>query len=115
LEKSMLANIEQAIFASNIGLTPMNDGETVRINIPPLTEDRRKDLVKQVKKEGEEAKVSLRHARHKLMDFVKKAVKDGYPEDSGKRKEAEVEKMIKQYSDDIEELVKSKETEIMTV
>jgi ribosome recycling factor len=114
-EKSMLAVIEQAIFASNMGLTPQNDGETVRINIPPLTEDRRKDLVKQVKKEGEEAKVSLRHARHKLMDFIKKAVKDGYPEDGGKMKEEEVEKMIKKYYEDIEELVKSKETDIMTV
>ena len=114
-EKPMLAVIEQAIFASNLGLTPMNDGETVRINIPPLTEDRRKSLVKQAKHEGEEAKVSLRHARHKLMDFLKQAVKDGYPEDAGKRKESDVEKMIKDYSEKIENIVKAKETDIMTV
>ena len=114
-EKPMLANIEQAIFAANIGLTPMNDGEYIRINMPPLTEDRRKNLVKQAKKEGEDAKVSLRSARHKAMDHIKKEVKDGYPEDAGKRKEGEIEKMINDAADKINKMIEAKEKDIMTI
>jgi len=86
-EKGMLANIEQAIFKANLGLTPMNDGEFVRITIPPMTEERRKDLVRQVKAAGEETKIALRLTRQKMMDAVKKEIKDGYPEDEGKKKE----------------------------
>ena len=114
-EKSMLAPIEQAIFAANIGLTPMNDGEFVRINIPPLTEERRKQLVKRSKALGEEAKVSLRNARHKLLDFIKKEVKDGFPEDAGKRKEAEVQKMIDSYAVKIDKMIEAKDKDIMTI
>ena len=114
-EKSMLAPIEQAIFAANLGLTPMNDGEFVRINIPPLTEERRKDLVKRSKALGEEAKVSLRNARHKLLDFIKKEVKNGFPEDAGKRKEAEVQKMIDSYAQKIDKLIEAKDKDIMTI
>ena len=111
----MLAPIEQAIFAANLGLTPMNDGEIVRINIPPLTEERRKDLVKQAKHLGEETKIGLRSARHKAMDAIKKAVKDGYPEDAGKRREDQVEKLTHDYSDRIDEMIEVKEKDIMTV
>jgi len=114
-EKSLLGPIEQAIFAANLGLTPMNDGEFVRISIPPLTEERRKELVKQCKALGEDAKVSARSARHKLIDFIKKEVKNGYPEDAGKKKEAEVEGMIKNVASKIEGLLEAKEKEIMTV
>ncbi len=114
-EKSMLSVIEQAIFAANLGFTPMNDGEMIRINIPALTEERRKDLVKQAKNLGEEAKVSVRNARHKLMDFIKNEVKNGYPEDAGKRDEAEVEKLVQDYVDQIEKLINAKEKDIMTV
>ncbi len=114
-EKSMLAPIEQAIFAANLGLTPMNDGEFVRINIPALTQERRKELVKQTKSLGENAKVSLRTARQKMMDFVKKEVKDGYPEDAGKKKEGEIDGMIKSGASKVEELLAVKEKEIMTV
>ena len=114
-EKSMLAPIEQAIFAANLGLTPMNDGEIIRINIPPLTEERRKELVKQAKHLGEEAKVSLRNERHKLMDFIKKEVKEGYPEDMGKRKEATVDDMVHEYSDRVDKMIQTKEEDIMTV
>ena len=114
-EKSMLGPIEQAIFAANIGLTPMNDGEFVRITIPALTEERRRDLVKQTKRLGEEAKISLRTIRHKMIDFIKKEVKDGYPEDAGKKRESEVEDMIKNHNSSIEDLLKVKEKEIMTV
>ena len=114
-EKSMLAVIERAIFASNLGVTPMNDGEFVRISVPPLTEERRKDLVKQAKSLGEEAKVSLRNARHKLIDFIKKEVKDGYPEDAGKKKEQEVQDMVVKHTEGIEKLIEAKEKDIMTV
>ncbi len=114
-EKSMLAPIEQAIFGANLGLTPMNDGEFVRIIIPPLTEDRRKDLVKQAKSEGENAKVSIRNERQKWMSFIKKEVKDGYPEDAGKKKESELEGIVKNYIKNIDDLFAAKEKDILTV
>jgi len=114
-EKSMLAPIEQSIFAANLGLTPMNDGEFVRIIIPPLTEDRRKDLVKQAKAEGENSKVSIRNERQKWMSFIKKEVKDGYPEDAGKKKESELEGIVKNYIKNIDDLISAKEKDILTV
>ncbi len=114
-EKSMLSKIEHSIFAANLGITPMNDGEIIRISIPPLTEERRRDLVKQAKGMGEEAKVALRHARHKVIDFIKKEMKDGFPEDMGKRKEAEVDKLLHNHSEAIDHLISSKEKDIMTV
>jgi len=114
-EKTMLGPIEQAIFAANLGLTPMNNGEIIIINIPPLTEERRKELVKQAKALGEDAKVSLRNARHKVMDHIKKEVKEGYPEDAGKRKEEEVQKIINAYADKVGNLISSKEKDILTI
>lgn len=114
-EKKLLADIEQAIFAANLGLTPMNDGEFVRISIPPLTEERRKDLVKQARSAVEDSKVGLRNARQKLMDVIKKEVKDGYPEDAGKRKEAEIDGLVKEFTITIEDIFKSKEKDILTV
>lgn len=114
-EKSMLAPIEQAIFAANLGITPMNDGEFIRISIPPLTEERRLELVKQAKHLGEESKVSLRTERHKMLDFVKKEVKDGYPEDAGKRKEQEIEDLIKLYNGKVDKIIEAKEKDILTV
>lgn len=114
-EKPMLAVIERAIFEANLGLTPMNDGETIRIAVPPLTEDRRKSLVKQCKSLGEDAKIAIRNQRHKMMDFVKKEVKNGYPEDEGKKREAEIEALVKENYTKIEGLVDNKEKEIMTV
>lgn len=114
-EKSMLAKIEHSIFAANMGITPMNDGEIIRISIPPLTEERRRDLAKQAKAMGEEAKVALRSVRHKIMDFIKKEIKDGYPEDLGKKKEADVDKMVHAHSDSIDHLITAKEKDIMTV
>ncbi len=114
-EKGMLGNIEQAIFKANLGLTPMNDGEFVRITIPPLTEERRKDLVKQVKAAGEDAKISLRKTRQKMMDAVKKEVKDGYPEDEGKKKEATIQDLLKKYTAEVDDLTEGKEKDIMTV
>lgn len=114
-EKNMLNAIEQSIFKANLGLTPMNDGEFVRITIPPMTEERRKQLVKQAKSIGEDSKVSLRQARQKMMDFIKKEVKNGYPEDAGKDREEEVQKMVKGYGENVDKLVAAKEKDIMTV
>jgi len=114
-DKSQLKLIEHAIFASNIGITPMNDGEFVRLTVPPLTEDRRVQLVKQSKQYGEDAKVSLRSTRHKLFEFIKKEVKDGYPEDSGKRREKEVDDMTQKFAKMIDDLLAKKEKDIMTV
>lgn len=114
-EKGMLGEIEKAIFHANLGVTPMNDGEMVRITIPPLTQERRKDLVKQCKGLGEDAKVSLRNERHKLMDAIKKEVKNGFPEDAGKRKESDVEGMVKTYAGQVDKIIEAKEADIMTV
>ena len=114
-EKNMLGAIERSIFEANLGLTPMNDGEFVRISIPPLTEERRKTLVKQAKALGEDAKVGLRSVRHKMIDGIKKEVKDGYSEDMGKDQEANVESMVKQYTETIGAMVAGKEVDIMTI
>ena len=114
-EKSLLGAIERSIFEANLGLTPMNDGEFVRITIPPLTEDRRKQMVKHAKSLCEDAKVSLRSSRHKMLDFIKKEVKDGYPEDAGKRKEAEVQEMTNNHGKTIDQILEAKEKDIMTV
>jgi len=114
-EKKLLGEIEKAIFEANLGLTPMNDGEFIRISIPPLTEERRKQMAKQSKGFGEDAKVSMRNSRHKMMEFIKKEVKEGYPEDAGKRKEEEVQNMTNSYGKKVEEILTSKEKDIMTV
>lgn len=114
-EKPMIGPIEKSIFEANLGMTPQNDGEVVRLSIPPMTEERRKDLVKKVKGVGEDAKVGIRSSRHKAMDFIKKSVKDGYPEDSGKRREDEVQKMTDAFVKKIDELIEAKEKDIMTV
>lgn len=114
-EKSMIAPIERAIFEANLGLTPQNNGEQIMLVIPPLTEERRKDLVKKSKAECEDAKVSLRNGRHKVLDVIKKAVKDGYPEDMGKRKEDEIQKMLNEYVAKVDKLFEAKEKEILTV
>jgi len=114
-EKGMLEAIERSIFEANMGITPQNDGEMIRIMIPPLTEERRRDLVKQVKKNAEEAKISLRSARRELIEGIKAAVKDGYPEDSGKDAEAEADSLTKKYTGNIDGIVDAKEKDIMKV
>ena len=114
-EKTMLAPIEKAIFEANLGVTPQNDGEIVRITIPPLTEDRRRDLVKRAKALGEDAKVSVRNARRDAMDGIKKAVKDGYPEDAGKRREDEVQQKTDNHIKRIDQMLDAKEEDIMTI
>lgn len=114
-EKSMLGPIEKAIFEANMGITPMNNGEVVMLIVPPLTEERRIMLVKSCKSLGEDAKVSVRTVRQKLMDAIKKEVKDGYPEDAGKRKEIEVQKSVDNHSGLIDKMVATREKDIMTV
>ena len=114
-EKKMIGAIEQGIFAANLGVTPQNNGESIIINIPPLTEERRIALVKSVKNYGEDAKISFRSSRHKIMDVIKKAVKDGFSEDAGKRQEEEVEKLVKHYYEESVKLIAAKEKDIMTI
>lgn len=114
-EKNMIAPIERSIFEANLGVTPMNDGEVVRIGIPPLTGDRRKSLVKQCKAYGEDAKVSIRSERQKAMSAIKSAVKDGFAEDAGKKTEDSVSADVKIYTAKIDSLISKKEDAIMTV
>ena len=114
-EKSMLGAIERAIFESNIGITPMNDGEAVRINIPPLTEERRRDLAKQAKAYGEDAKISVRNARRDANNAIVREEKNGYPEDQSKGKQKQVQELTDKYIAQVEEHVDRKEKDIMTV
>jgi len=114
-EKSIIGDIEQAIFKANLGVTPQNDGEVIRIIIPPLTADRRKQLVKQAEALGEDAKVSLRSARHKMLDVIKKEVKNGFPEDAGKRQEDDVQKVTNAYGQKVDDMIEAKEKDIMTI
>lgn len=114
-EKPMISSIEKAIMNSNVGITPVNNGETIRLTIPPLTEERRKQLAKQARSEGEDAKISIRNARRDAIEQVKKLVKDGLPEDVGKDTEADVQKIHDKYIKKIDEMITEKEKEIMTV
>ena len=114
-EKKVIDAIEKAIFAANIGMTPTNNGEVVRLNVPPLTEDRRKGLVKQVKVEGENAKISVRNARRDTIEEFKKMQKQGLPEDVEKDAEDSVQKLTDKYYKKVDEILMKKETEIMTV
>lgn len=114
-EKSMIKEIEKAIMASDLGITPANNGETIHLKIPPLTEERRRELGRKVRQEGEDAKVSIRNTRRETLDSVKKLVKDGMSEDMGKDYEASIQKIHDKYIKSVEELVADKEKEIMTV
>ncbi len=114
-DKNMIRPIEKAIIDSNIGLTPSNNGESIRLSMPPLTEERRKELVKQSKAEAENARVSLRNARRDAVEAFKKAVKDGMPEDEGKDGETQVQKIVDKFNKAIDAAFEKKEKEIMTV
>ncbi|ROT03580.1 ribosome recycling factor [Muribaculaceae bacterium Isolate-104 (HZI)] len=114
-EKPMFKEIEKAIINSELGITPENNGEVIRISIPPLTEERRKQLVKQSKAEAEQAKVSVRNARRDAIDGLKKAVKQGMPEDTEKDAEASVQKIHDKYLKRIDDIFAAKEKEILTV
>lgn len=115
-EKSMFKEIEKAIINSDLGIMPENNGEVIRLGIPPLTEERRKTLVKQCKNEAENAKVSVRNARRDLIDALKKEVKNnGMPEDAQKDGEAGVQKLHDKYIKKIDDTFAEKEKEILTV
>lgn len=115
-EKSVIRDIERAIINSPLGITPENNGELIRLGIPPLTEDRRRELVKQVKGDSEEAKIRVRNVRRDTNDAIKKSIKtDNTPEDVAKDAEAEVQKLHDKYIKRIEEVFGEKEREIMTV
>ena len=114
-EKAMIVPIEKAIMAANLGLNPENNGDLVRIGVPALTEERRKDLVKQVKKEAEDAKVSVRNVRKDTNDELKKMQKDGLSEDLEKDAEAVVQRMTDSYSKIIDEHIAKKEQDILTI
>lgn len=114
-EKSMFKEIEKALQNSEIGITPENNGEVIFLRMPPLTEERRKSLVKQAKQEAENAKVSVRNARRDAIDGLKKAVKDGMPEDVEKDGENEVQKVHDRFIKKIDEIFSAKEKEILTV
>lgn len=111
----MFKEIEKAIINSELGITPENNGEVIRLSIPPLTEERRKQLVKQSKAEAEQAKVSVRNARRDAIDGLKKAVKQGMPEDVEKDAEASVQKLHDKYLKRIDDVFAAKEKEILTV
>ncbi len=114
-EKSMLEPIEKAILHANLGFNPVNNGEILRIVVPALTEERRKNLVRQVRSEGENARVSLRNARREANEELKRMQKEGLPEDAEKWAEQDVQKLTDSYSEKIEELLKNKEEDIMTI
>jgi len=112
---SLLQPIERAILMANIGLTPQNDGKIIRLNIPPLTEERRKELVKQTKTEAEHCRVSLRNARRDGNEKVKKFQKDGLAEDEAKQTEEEIQTILNTFNASVEKHLEIKEKEIMTV
>ncbi len=114
-EKSLISAIEKAIIDENMGFTPQSNGENIRINIPPLTEDRRKDLVKKAKAEGETCKISVRNARRDCIEAIKKAQKDGLSEDLAKDAEISIQKDVDTFNKKVDELVVAKEKEILTV
>ncbi len=114
-DRSMFRIIEKAIMDSDVGITPENNGEIIRLGIPPLTEERRRQLAKQCNKEGETAKISVRNARRDCIDRLKKAQKEGLPEDAEKDAEAKLQKLHDKSIKRLEEILAAKEKEIMTV
>ncbi len=114
-EKSMIEPIEKAIQKANLGLNPQNDGSMIRINIPALTEERRKELGKYIKNEGESAKISIRNIRQDAKDKIKKMQKEGLSEDEAKDKEDELQKLTDQKIEKVNQQVEKKENEIMSL
>ncbi|MGN0028471.1 MAG: ribosome recycling factor [Marinilabiliaceae bacterium] len=114
-DKTMISHIERAIMAANIGLNPDNNGEVIRIMIPPLTEERRRDLARQAKKTCEEAKIAIRNIRRDAIEEIKKLKKDGLGEDVQKDKEADVQKIHDAFIKKVDDMYVVKEKDIMTV
>ena len=114
-EKNMLGHIEKAIMAANIGITPQNDGVQIRLFLPPLTEERRKELFKKASHEGENAKVAIRNIRRDAIEHIKKLQKDGLSEDVAKNAEKEVQDVTDKFTTEVEKHLERKEKEMMTV
>lgn len=114
-EKKSLAAIEKAIIAANLGFNPQNDGTVIRINIPMLTEERRRELVKRSKDEGENAKISIRNIRREHNSELKKLKDDGVSEDMIKGGEDDIQKLTDRYVAKVDEVIKAKEAEVMTI
>lgn len=115
-EKPVLKDLEKALLASDLGLTPSNDGEVIRLILPELTEDRRKEFVKQAKSLSEKSKVSLRNLRRDANETVKKQVKDdGLPEDESKRLQEEIQKITDIFVKEVDTVIAKKEQDILTV
>ncbi|MFR9547364.1 MAG: ribosome recycling factor [Rikenellaceae bacterium] len=114
-DKNMIRPVEKAIIDSNIGLTPSNNGEQIRLSLPPVTEERRKELVKRVRGEGETARISFRNSRRDAVETFKKSQKEGMPEDEAKDGETRCQKILEKYSKLVDASIEKKEAEIMTV
>ncbi|NVK63610.1 MAG: ribosome recycling factor [Flavobacteriales bacterium] len=114
-EKSLLDEIMRGIVNANLGFAPQSNGESLLISVPPLTEERRRDLVKRAKAEGENAKVAIRNNRKDAMDMIKTLKDDGMPEDMQKDGENEVQNITNWFSNSIDEMIKEKEVDIMTI
>lgn len=114
-EKNMIDPIEKSIQQANIGITPVNNGEIIRLSIPPLTEERRVELVKQVKNEGENARVSIRNARREANDEYKQMQKDGLSEDDSKRAEDNIQEITNEFVEKVDKIIETKEEDIMTI
>ncbi len=114
-EKSMLQTIEKAIMIANIGFNPMNNGDVIIISVPPLTEERRRDLAKQAKTEAEDAKIGVRNCRKDANTDIKKLEKDGTSEDACKSAEEDIQNLTNSYIKRVDELLVAKEAEIMKV
>ena len=114
-DKSTVPLIEKAIMAANLGFTPVNDGNVIRINMPALTEERRKELVKRAKTEGENAKISVRNFRREANEKIKKDIKEHLPEDVAKDAETKIQQMTDNYIQTVDKHLTVKEKEIMTV
>ena len=115
-ERSMIAKIEKAILDANVGLTPSNNGEIIRCMVPALTEERRKELIKKAKAQGETTKVTIRNARRDGIDLLKKAQKnDGLSEDGEKEGEEELQKLTDKWVKKVDEIIAAKEKDILTV
>jgi len=114
-EKTMIDPIEKALMQSSVGITPANNGEVIRLTIPQLTEERRRDLVKQVKNEGENARVSIRNSRRDANDEYKQMQKDGLSEDEAKTAEDQIQKLTDEFTEKVDRVVEAKEEDIMTI
>ena len=114
-EKKTIGDIEKAIRNSNVGLNPSNDGETIRLNVPPLTEERRRDLVKKVRTEIETAKINVRNIRQDTNNAIRKLTKDGVAEDDVKKGEERIQKITDSYIAKVEQIFTQKEQDIMSV